>query len=233
VKTYTGVVPGYAAGPGAPMDVAPSSPEYSVRGYGEARIRHHWTRLASTELAIGGVVAFQQEQLDATRAGVTTATTPYPTAELLTTVSTNPVQPATNAGQQPTVHGQLIAIARVQPWIDIFDGTVVQRAEGILGALSTEGRNTYRAELVGHYVIPTDASPGRYRFLYGEVDYARQMNRTFAIDFGARGGAESTSEVCATSTTGCGVTSSASMGGTIYEGELFVGLAWRPLPVKL
>jgi hypothetical protein len=236
VTTYTGLVPGYAASAGAPVDVAPASPQYSVRGYGEARVRHHWSRLAATELAVGGVMAFQQEQLASTNPAVTSIATPYPTAEFLTTVSTNPTQPAPNLGQQPTVHGQLIAIARVQPWIDIFDGTVVQRAEAVLGAFSTVGTNTYRAEVVGHYVIPTDASPGRYRFLYGEVDYAHQMNRTVSVDFGARGGAEAIGEVysCTTSTAGCaGMPSNANTSGTIYEGELFIGLSWRPLPVKL
>jgi hypothetical protein len=235
VTTYTGVAPGYATTLAAPVDVAPSSPQFSVRGYGEARVRHHWSKLAWSELAVGGVAAFQQEQPDVTRAAVVTATTPYPTAELLTTVSTNAAQPAAHLGEQSTVHGQLIAIARVQPWIDIFDGTVVQRAEGVLGALTTVGADSVRAEIVGHYVIPTDTSPGRYRFLYGELDYAHQLNRTTAIDFGARGGAESTGEVygCTATTTGCVTGATTETSGTIYEGELFIGLSWRPLPVKL
>ena len=220
VTTYTGLAPGYA--PGGPIYVAPDSPQFSARGYGEVRVRHHWSRLAATELAVGGVVAFQQEQPTATSGLVTSATTPYPTAEFMTTVGTNTPAQAQNLGVQPTVHAQLIAIARVQPWIDIFDGTVVQRAEGIIGALSTVGRNAYRAQIVGHYVVPTAASPGRYRFLYAELDYARQMSRAWTVDVGARGGAEATSEV-----------TTASASGSIYEGELFLGLSWRPLPVKL
>jgi hypothetical protein len=152
----------------------------------------------------------------------------------MTTVGTNTPAQNQNLGVRPTVHGQLIAIARVQPWIDIFDGTVVQRAEAILGALSTVGPNAFRAEIVGHYVVPTGASPGRYRFLYAEVDYARQMNRTWTFDVGARGGAESTSEVysCTASATAC-ATATPEASGSIYEGELFIGLSWRPLPVKL
>jgi hypothetical protein len=232
VTTYVGLEPGYA--PGGPVYVAPASPQYSMRGYAEARVRHHWSRVAVTELAVGGVVAFQEEQLASTNPAVTSVTTPYPTAELITTVGTNAPPQNQNPGIMPTVHGQVIAIARVQPWIDIFDGTVAQRAEGILGALSTVGPNAYRAEIVGHYVVPTDASPGRYRFLYAEVDYAHQMNRTWTVDVGVRGGAESTSEVttCLGATAACtaGATESS---GSIYEGELFLGLSWRPLPVKL
>ena len=230
VTTYTGVEPGYAPGPRAPEYVAPESPQYSVRGYAEARIRHHWSRLASTELAVGAVAAFQQQQLVNTSPVVTTGTTPYPTAELLTTVSSG-------VAQVGGAHSQLVAIARVQPWIDIFDGTVVQRAEGILGAFSTSGSNTFRAELVGHYVIPTDSSPGRYRFLYAEVDYARDLSRRVSIDFGARAGAESTSEVYSCATTGATCTAAAptptTASGSIYEGEVFLGFSWKPLPVKL
>jgi hypothetical protein len=231
VTTYTGVVPGYAPGPGAPFDVAPASPQYSVRGYGEARARHRWSRLATTEIAGGGVAAFQQQQPLTTSPAVTSATTPYPMAEIVTTVGAS-------AAPQPAAHAELVAIARVQPWIDIFDGTLVERAEGVVGAIGALGLDTYRAEIVGHYVVPTDSSPGRYRLLYGELDYARQVDPAFSVDFGARAGAEAEGEVYACS----GSTEAAcaqaprgptAAGGTIYEGELFIGFSWKPLPVKL
>jgi hypothetical protein len=228
VTAYTGVVPGYAPGPRAPVDVAPTSPQYSMRGYGEARVRHRWSRQSSTEVAVGGVGAFQQVQPDSTKAAVATRLTPYPMGEFITTVGVG-------AAPQATVHTSFIAIARVQPWIDIFDGTVVERAEGVLGAITTAGQNTYRAEAVGHYVIPTDASPGRYRFLYGELDYARALGRTLSIDFGGRAGAEATSEACSGGAAACPSvrTGPNASSGTIYEGELFIGFSWKPLPVRL
>lgn len=229
VTTYTGVAPGYAQSPGAPVDVAPASPQYSLRGYAEVRGRHRWSRSSWTELALGGVVAYQQSQPDATVSAVTTATTPYPMAEVLHTVGAGPAEAA-------HAHTQLIAIARSQPWIDIFDGTVVERAEGVLGLLSTAGASTFRAEVVGHYVIPTSSSPGRYRFLYGEVDYAHQLDRTVSLDFGLRGGAEATGEVTTCSGgTACGASlpTTSSSSQTTYQGQLFIGFSWKPLPVKL
>ena len=237
VKTYVGLEPGFAPAPNAPQDVAPASPEYSVRGYGEARVRHHWSRRATTELAVGAVVAFQEEQLAATSPVVTSSTTAFPMAELMTTVGTTAAAPAGQAQGHPLIatHSQLIAVVRIQPWIDIFDGTIVERGEAILGGITSSGPSTYRAEVVGHYVIPTAASPGRYRFLYGEVDYARQLSNAVAVDFGVRGGAETTSEACAAGgTTGCAsATAIPTTGETIYEGLLFLGLTWKPLPVKL
>jgi hypothetical protein len=230
VTTYTGLEPGFAAAANAPRDVAPEAPQYSIRGYGEARIRHRWSRRSTTELALGAVLAFQQEQPAATSPAVVTATTPYPMAEFLTMVGT------TAAAPTAVSHHQLIVIARSQPWIDIFDGTVVERAEGILAGISTSGANTYRAEIVGHYVIPTSASPGRYRFLYGELDYARQVNHTVSFDIGIRGGAETTSEAetCAAGTA-CPSTLAipAASSETIYEGQAFIGFSWKPQPVKL
>ena len=231
VSTYLGPEPGFAPGPRTPEDVAPSSPQYSVRGYGEARLRHRWARHAQTEFALGGVVAFQQEQNDATSPIVTTVTTPYPTAELSTMVGTPPAPQPTR-----TPHSQLIVVARVQPVIDIFDGTIVERADGILGGTTTCGSNTYRVEVVGQYVVPTDSSPGRYRFLYGELDYARQLSPVMAFDVGVRAGAETTAEVttCAAGTA-CGSASPipSANSETIYEGEFFLGFTWKPQPVKL
>jgi hypothetical protein len=221
VTTYVGVEPGFA-GANAPLDVAPASPEFSLRGYAEVRARHHWTRTSTSELGVGAVVAYQQQQLDLESPVVTDSTTPYPMAELITTI-------AAAAADLRKDHTQFVAIARVQPWIDIFDGTVVQRAEGVLGSITTRGMNTFRAEVVGHYVIPTDSSPGRYRFLYGELDYARQVDPTVSIDFGLRGGAEETAEVGTGGINGNPLEAS----GSIYEGELFVGLRWAPTPVKL
>jgi hypothetical protein len=232
VTTYVGTEPGFAPGPNAPVDVAPESPQYSARGYGEVRARHHWSKLAFTELAVGGVGAYQQQQIAATSPGVISGATPYPTGEFLTSIGTT--GEATHAD-----HTQFIAIARVQPWIDIFDGTVVQRAEGILGLVSTRGLNVFRGEVVGHYVIPTDSSPGRYEFLFGEVDYTRQINRVMAFDLGLRGGAESTGEsyACAAMATGGTCPSvlaiPSATSESIYEGELFLGFTWKPLPVKL
>lgn len=230
VTTYVGLEPGYAPGPRSPEYVAPASPQFSVRGYGEVRLHHRWSRVASTEIAVGAVAAYQQEQVDNTLPVVTDLATPYPTGEIQTTVSTGE--------GHDNRHTQLIAIARVAPWLDIFDGTITQRAEGILGAIAASGANTYRAEIVGHYVIPTDSSPGRYRFLYGELDYARQVGKTLSFDFGVRGGAESTAEVNNCGTPGGGVCvvgapNVLTTGGSIYEGELFIGFSWKPLPVRL
>jgi hypothetical protein len=231
VTTYVGTQPGFMPSPAAPQDVAPSSQQFSVRGYGEVRTRHRWSRDATTELGLGGVGAYQQEQPAATLPGVISVTTPYPMAEFLTTVGTAPTQPS------KTVRTQLVVVGRVQPWIDIFDGTVVERAEGALGLITTAGNHTFRGEVAGHYVIPTDSSPGRYRFLYGELDYARRLGQALAIDLGVRGGAESTSEVCAASagaaTCPSAVAIPSSTGQAIYEGEMFIGFSWKPLPVKL
>jgi hypothetical protein len=224
VSTYGGPLPqidGYGASPAVAAN--PSS----VRGYGEARLRHRWSRRTTTELGLGAVVSYQEAQNDPTSATLTNTTTPYPTAELLTTTTFSPI-----GG-----HGQFFAAGRVAPWIDIFDGTVVERAEASLGALSTVGKNTYRAELVGHYVIPTSGSPGRYRFLYAEVDYARRATSTLFFDVGARGGAEFTGEdytgLALSPPPGSGPAVATNQGASIYEGELFVGVSWKPLPAKL
>ena len=220
VVTYGGPLPASDGYGNAPAVAANPS---SVRGYGEARLRHRWSRRTTTELGVGAVVSLQEAQNNPTSAVLTSTTTPYPTAELLTTTTFSP----------PRGHGQLFVAARVTPWIDIFDGTVVERAEGVLGALTTIGSDTYRAELVGHYVIPTSGSPGRYRFLYAEVDYARRVAPTLSFDVGLRGGAESTGEdnAALTPPTAGAVMATNSSAG-IYEGELFLGVSWKPTPVK-
>jgi hypothetical protein len=236
VTTYVGPQPGFVPGPRTPIDVAPASPEYSVRGYVEARVRHRWTRRSSTELALGGVLAYQEEQLDVTRAAVTSLTTPYPMAEMITVVGGSPNPPPPQA--TTAARSELFVVARAQPWIDIFDGTVVERGEGILGWIGITGQNTFRAEVVGQYVIPTDSSPGRYRFLYGELDYLRSLGQSLSVDFGVRGGAETTSEsaagTCATTTSACASpTAIPAVSQSIYEGELIVGFSWKPNAVKL
>jgi hypothetical protein len=235
VTTYVGPQPGFVPGPHTPLDVAPASPQYSVRGYVEARVRHRWTRRSSTELALGGVVAYQEEQLDVTRPSVTSLTTPYPMAEMITIVGASPNPPPPQA--TTSARSQLFVVARAQPWIDIFDGTVVERAEGILGWIGVTGQNTFRADVVGQYVIPTDSSPGRYRFLYGELDYIRSLGQSLSVDFGVRGGAESTSEseaACVTTTSACASpTAIPAVSQSMYEGELILGFSWKPNAVKL
>ena len=226
-------------------------PKPAIVGYGELRLRHHWSRFTQTDIAAGVAVAHQQFPTAYKASATPSAQDPsppknpyadrsdaivYPTAELLTVYGAE------------KVHGklQLVGVARVVPWFDPFAGVNEERSEFAVAGNWIFGKNAIRMQGSLYHVLPTSSTPGSYTLSIAELAYERKLTKTLGFDVGVRFGWQTFTEINVSSvsattqdrTTG---TTSAPVTGTtvgenhqsLIEGVGFLGISWLPTPLKL
>ena len=147
----------------------------SSQGFGEARLRHRFSRLTWAEAGAGATVQAVE--------GFATSLYPSGDAALVT------------AFQQRSAHGELAFVARTGPWLNIFTGAVSQRVEGIVAARWVFGRNTLFAESAAQSTVGV-TGVGEYRLLLGSAGYGRALSRQLSVDVGVRAGVQEV-ETCA------------------------------------
>lgn len=85
-------------------------------------------------------------------------------------------------------HLQVGAVAKVQPWIDLFSGDLEQRAIVGVGVNYGRGRTTTRLSLSQARVVNTPRSVAQYQIVFGEAAVRYQIVPTFSADTGLRVG---------------------------------------------
>lgn len=140
----------------------------------------HWTSELSTGASIGG------DEIN--------GFTIFSQGEAWVTWDSWPVfrQPpgAAPAGGEPGHGGhlQVGAMAKVEPWIDLFSGDLEQRAV-VGGALNYgAGRTTTHASLSYGRVVNTPRSVAKYQIIFGEAGIKYQIVTSFSADLGVRVG---------------------------------------------
>lgn len=115
-------------------------------------------------------------------------------------------------------HWQFAALAKVQPWIDLFSGDLEQRA--VLGIASNygSGRLGFRDSLSYAQVVNTPESVAQYKILLGEAALRYNFVDTFNMEIGARVGYQDFDN--------------AIRFNTLTQVTGFAGLTWSPLPYR-
>ena len=113
---------------------------------------------------------------------------------------------------------QLGAVAKVQPWIDLFSGDLEQRAVLSLTANYSIDRVTFRGALGHARVFATPRSVAEYKIVLGDASVQYRITPTFSADFGLRAGYQDFNNA---------VRFSELMQLTVYG-----GLSWVPLPAR-
>lgn len=141
---------------------------------------NHWTSELSTGASIGGDAINGFTIFSEGEAWVTWDSWP---------VFRQPPGAAPQAGEPG--HGghlQVGAMAKVQPWIDLFSGDLEQRAV-VGGALNYgAGRTTTHLALSYARVVNTPRSVAQYQIIFGEAGVKYQIVPQFSADMGVRVG---------------------------------------------
>ncbi|HVJ94433.1 MAG TPA: hypothetical protein VM580_31820 [Labilithrix sp.] len=113
---------------------------------------------------------------------------------------------------------QFGAIAKVQPWIDLFSGELEQRA--VLSAATNYSidRVTLRGALSYARVLPTPRSVAEYQIILGEAGLQFRFTPTFSGDLGVR--------------TGYQDFNNAVRFNELTQLSGYAGLSWAPLPAR-
>jgi hypothetical protein len=113
---------------------------------------------------------------------------------------------------------QLGAVAKVQPWIDLFSGDLEQRTVVSLAANYTVDRVTVRGGLSHARVLPTPRSVAEYRIFLGETGIQYRITPTFSADAGLRAGYQDFNN--------------AVRFNELTQLTVYGGLSWVPLPAR-
>lgn len=113
---------------------------------------------------------------------------------------------------------QLGAVAKVQPWIDLFSGDLEQRAVLSLAANYTVDRVTVRGALSQARVINTPNSVAQYQIVLGETGVRYRLTPTLTADAGLRAGYQDFNN--------------AVRFNELTQFTVYGGLLWTPLPAK-
>jgi hypothetical protein len=97
---------------------------------------------------------------------------------------------AAPAGGEPGHGGhlQVGAVAKVQPWIDIFSGDLEQRAVAGGAVNYGQGRTSTRMTLAYARVLNTPQSVAQYQIIYGEGAVKYEIVPTVSVEAGVRMG---------------------------------------------
>lgn len=85
-------------------------------------------------------------------------------------------------------HIQVGAVAKVQPWIDLFSGDLEQRAVTGVAMNYAMGRTSTRLSLSQARVVNTPRSVAQYQLVFGEAAVRYQIVPTLSADVGVRVG---------------------------------------------
>jgi hypothetical protein len=113
---------------------------------------------------------------------------------------------------------QLGAVAKVQPWIDLFSGDLEQRAVVSLAANYTIDRVTVRGALSQGRVINTPRSVAQYQIVLAETGVRYRLTPTISADAGLRAGYQDFNN--------------AVRFNELTQLTVFGGLLWTPLPAR-
>ncbi|MFO0665215.1 MAG: hypothetical protein U0174_14770 [Polyangiaceae bacterium] len=189
--------------------------------YAEARFKHHFSELVSAELSGGTSFTVQDRSIlkedlyNVKRNPTQIETQVYPIAEV-----------AFIAGFRPSTgtRGRFYGYSRLNPWLSSLTGEVLRRVDNVLALSITAGRNTFRAQGAVAITLPNELQP--YRQVTGELGYERRVSPEFSLDVGARIGYQVAD------------LPNFAKGGVLEEVSTvqpggYVGIAYRPLPLKL
>lgn len=113
---------------------------------------------------------------------------------------------------------QIGTFARVQPWLDLFSGELVQR--GVLVGAANYGvdRTTFRVQLQGAQSLATPRSVAKYSLFQLETSIRYRFSREWSGDLGVRFGSQDFENAIRFNQT--------------TQGQVFAGIAWAPLPAR-
>ncbi|MBX3203900.1 MAG: hypothetical protein KF764_02465 [Labilithrix sp.] len=113
---------------------------------------------------------------------------------------------------------QLGAVAKVQPWIDLFSGDLEQRAVVSLAANYSIDRVTVRGALSHARVLATPRSVAEYQIVLGDAGIQYRITPTFSVDAGLRAGYQDFNN--------------AVRFNELTQLTVYGGLSWVPLPAR-
>lgn len=113
---------------------------------------------------------------------------------------------------------QIGAVAKVQPWIDLFSGDLEQRAVVSLAANYTVDRVTFRGNLSQARVLATPRSVAEYQIVLADGGIQYRILPTFSADVGLRAGYQNFNN--------------AVRFNELTQLTVYGGLSWVPLPAR-
>lgn len=113
---------------------------------------------------------------------------------------------------------QFGAVAKVQPWIDLFSGELEQRLVLSTAANYSIDRVTFRGALSQGRVINTPRSVAQYQIVLGEAGVQFRITPTFSADAGVRLGYQNFDNAIRFS--------------EVSQVAVYGGLMWAPLPAR-
>lgn len=189
--------------------------------YAEARVKHHFSELVSTELSGGTSFTLQDRSIvkddlyNIQKKPTELDTQVYPIAELALIAGFR------SGGDS---RGRFYAYSRLNPWLSSLTGEVLRRVDNVAALAITTGRNTFRAQGAFAITLPDEAQP--FRQITGELSYERRLTPVFSLDIGGRIGYQLAD------------LPNFNNGGKLETVETlqpggYLGLTYRPLPLKL
>jgi hypothetical protein len=176
--------------------------------------RHWWGAGLTSEVVAGGAVGGDEIQgftaFSLARAGV-----------LYDSYTLPRMEPGAPPMGVPAGRGnrlQIGAVAKVEPWLDLFSGQLEQR--GIVSAATnyTIERTTLRFQLAAGRVLPTPNVTAEYQIVQAETSLRYAFTDTFASDLGIRYGYQEFDN--------------AIRFNSLSQTMFFGGLTWAPLPAR-
>jgi len=113
---------------------------------------------------------------------------------------------------------QLGAVAKVQPWIDLFSGDLEQRAVVSLAANYSVDRVTFRGNVSQARVLATPRSVAEYQIVLADGGIQFRITPTFSADAGLRAGYQDFNN--------------AVRFNELTQLTVYGGLSWVPLPAR-
>lgn len=190
------------------------------QGYAEARLKHRFSELVSGEIAGGTSLTAQDRSIDPNdlynvrQLPTALVTNVYPVAEVALIA-------AFRSGS--SARGRFYGYARLNPWLNPLSGEILRRIDYV-GAFSlTFGLNAIRAQGALANTLPDQQEA--FRQITGELSYERRLSTSWSVDIGGRVGYQDLVSVD-------GATNTEKSLSTFQPGG-YVGLSYRPLPLKL
>jgi hypothetical protein len=113
---------------------------------------------------------------------------------------------------------QLGTFVRVQPWLDLFSGELIQRGVVVGAANYGIDRTTFRVQLQGAQSLATPRSVAKYSIVQAETSVRYAFSREWSGDLGIRFGSQDFENAIRFNQT--------------TQGQVFAGIAWAPLPAR-
>ncbi len=113
---------------------------------------------------------------------------------------------------------QIGAFARVQPWLDLFSGELVQRGVAVGAANYGVDRTTFRVQLSAAKTLATPRSVAEYQIFQLDTGLRYNFTRSWSGDVGVRFGSQDFENAIRFNQT--------------TQGQVYAGISWAPLPAR-